>query len=127
MTELHLLGLAVAVGVVQLGWAAVEARLQQGLGWARGPRDEPRPVAGRAARLERAFANYLETFPLFAASLLAAVMAGEQDALTFWGAVAYVAARAVYPFAYAAGFGGRFYLWATAMIGLLLVMAGLFI
>ena len=48
-TELRLLGAALIIGVVQIFWAAYEARRQQGLKWAGGPRDEPRPVTGRGS------------------------------------------------------------------------------
>lgn len=125
--ELQLLGLAIVLGVVHLSWAAVEARRQQGLKWARGPRDEPRPASGRAARLERAYANFMETFPLYAASILAVELIGGTDAYSFWGSIAYVAARVVYVPAYAFGFDGRFYLWAVSMIGLLSITASVFI
>ena len=55
LNEAQLLGIAILLGFVQLAWAAVAARPAAGLHWARGPRDEDRPVTGMAARLERAF------------------------------------------------------------------------
>ena len=48
---LLMLGLAIVVGLVQLLWATVAARRQQGLEYGRGPHDEPRPLTGGAARL----------------------------------------------------------------------------
>ena len=71
--ELLLLACAVVVGLVQLLWAAGAARAQQDLAWAAGPRDEPMPISGVAARLDRAFRNFMETFPFFAAAALAVV------------------------------------------------------
>ncbi len=127
-TELHLLGLACVLGFVQLMWAAAESRKQQGLKWAAGSRDEPRPVTGVAARLNRAFANYMETFPLFAVALLAAAVAGKLGNLTLWGAWLYVVSRAIYVPIYAAGTARiRSLIWFVAMIGLCLVIAAVFV
>ena len=69
--ELKLLGAAVVIGLVNLIWGAVAAQPQRGVQWNAGPRDEPRPLTGIAGRLERAFANYRETFPFFAALVIA--------------------------------------------------------
>ena len=62
-------------------WAAVAARGQQDLKWAAGPRDEPMPLSGVAARLDRAFKNFMETFPFFAAAVLTAYLAGKSGKL----------------------------------------------
>lgn len=124
--ELQLLGAAVVLGVVHLLWAAGAARRQQGYAWAGGPRDEPRPVTGRAARLQRAFANYRETFPLFAAAVLAAEVAERTGWLTFAGASVYVGARAVYLPLYVWHLGlGRSLAWFGSMAGLGSVVLGL--
>jgi 2,4-dienoyl-CoA reductase-like NADH-dependent reductase (Old Yellow Enzyme family) len=69
--ELKLLAVAVVIGLIQLLWAAGAARAQQDMKWAAGPRDTPMPITGAAARLERAFWNFAETFPFFAAAVLA--------------------------------------------------------
>lgn len=126
--ELQLLGLAVVVGIVQLAWAAIAARRQQDLKWAAGPRDEPMPIAGVAARLDRAFRNFMETFPFFAAAVLAAHAADRLSGLTLWGAGLYVAGRALYVPLYASGVPRiRTLVWAVAMIGLFMVTAALFV
>jgi uncharacterized MAPEG superfamily protein len=128
VVELQLLGAAVIIGMVQLFWGAAAARQQQGLVWAAGSRDEPRPVTGVAARLDRALRNFLETFPLFAAALLAVVIAGKTGSLSFWGAVLYVVARAVYVPIYASGVARiRSLIWFVAMTGLSLVVIALFV
>ncbi len=126
--ELKLLGLAVIVGLVQLVWAAIAARRQQGLKWAGGPRDEPPPpISGVAARLDRAFHNFMETFPLFVAAVVAAYLAAKLGPLTHWGAALYVGARAIYPAAYAAGIRYlRTLIWAVSMVGLGMVVTALF-
>jgi len=115
---------AVLIGVVQLSWAAIAARRQQGLAWARGPRDEPRPATGVAARLERAFANFQETFPLFAASVLVVIALNETGRYSAWGSILYVLARIVYVPLYAAGVPQiRSLVWFVSLIGLLMVWA----
>lgn len=126
--ELQLLGVAVIIGLVQMLWAAGAARRQQDLKWAAGPRDTPMPVTGVAARLERAFDNFLETFPFFAAAVLAAAVADRLGPLTLWGSGLYVAARALYAPIYAAGTPMvRTLVWGVSMAGLIMVIAALFL
>jgi uncharacterized MAPEG superfamily protein len=126
--ELKLLAAAIAVGFVQLLWAAFAARRQQGLEWGAGSRDEPRPITGVAARLDRALKNFLETFPFFAAAVLTAGMAGKFGTLTLWGSALYVLGRALYAPIYAAGIAYvRTVFWTVATIGLVMVVAAIFI
>ena len=126
--ELKLLAGAIGVGFIQLMWAAGAARAQQDLKWAAGPRDTPMPIGGVAARLERAFWNFMETFPFFAAAILACAVAGKLGStLTIYGAWLYVGARAVYVPLYATGVRGvRTLAWAVAIVGLGMVVAALF-
>lgn len=126
--ELKLLVAAAAVGLAQLLWAAGAARAQQDLKWAAGPRDTPQPITGVAARLERAFWNFAETFPFFAAAVLADAAAGRLGGtLTVWGAWLYVVGRAAYAPLYASGVPMvRTLVWAISMAGLLMTMAALF-
>ena len=122
-TELVCLFLATVLGVVQLSWAAIAARGQQGLEWAAGPRDEPRPVPGVAARLQRAFANFRETYPFFAAAILMALVTQSRGALSEWGAITYLAARVVYVPLYASGIPRiRSLVWFIGLIGMMLVL-----
>ena len=127
--ELQLLVVAAIVGLVQMGWAVSAAiRQRGGMAWGIGARDEPRPLTGVAARLERAFANYLETFPIFAAVLVAAYLAGKLGPLTLWGAGIYVAARAVYAPLYASGVPVfRTVVWSIAMAGIGMIIAAFFV
>ena len=122
-TELLCLALATALGIVQMAWAAAAARRQQGLAWAIGSRDEPRPVTGVAGRLERAFRNYLENYPFFAAAILMVLVTQSRGALSEWGAITYLLARVVYVPLYASGVKRiRSYVWFIALIGLILVL-----
>ena len=128
INEIQLLAVAILVGFVQLCWAAVAARKQQGLAWARGARDEHKPVSGVAARLDRAFRNYMETFPLFAAAVIAAMTVEKTGMLTWWGSLLYVGARILYVPLYAAGVPSiRTLVWFLSIVGLLMVVAALFI
>lgn len=126
--ELKLLGAAVVVGVVQLLWAAAASRRQQGLEWAAGSRDEARPVTGVAARLNRSFANFMETFPLFAAAVLTAYLAAKLGPLTLWGSGLYVVSRALHPIAYVLNVPYlRSLIWFVGFGGALAVIAAIFL
>ena len=117
--ELKLLGFAVLIGLIQLVWASIAAQPQRGLKWNAGPRDEPRPLTGMAGRLERAFANYRETFPLFAALLIAVYLGGKLSDLTLTATVTYVVARAIYVPLYAFGVPYvRSLVWVVSMGGI---------
>jgi uncharacterized MAPEG superfamily protein len=127
-TELICLALATALGVIQMAWGAFAARGQQGLKWAAGPRDEPRPITGVPARLQRAFANFLETYPLFAAAILMVLVSGTAGALSEIGAITYIVARVVYVPLYASGVPRwRSFVWFIGLIGLVLVLLEPFI
>ncbi len=127
--ELQLLAAAVVVGLVQLIWAAFAARAhQKDMKWAAGPRDEPMPLGGVAARLDRAFKNFMETFPFFAAAVLAAYLAGRLGSLTLWGSAAYVAGRALYVPVYAAGIPLlRTLIWLVSLTGICMIVAAIFL
>ena len=126
--EMMLLAAAVMLGLVQLGLAALYARRQYGMAWAVGARDETVPsLAGVAARLDRAFRNFMDTFPLFAAAALAAEVLGRHNDWTLLGGATYVAARIVYVPLY--GFGvilARSLVWIVATLGIAMVLVGLF-
>jgi uncharacterized MAPEG superfamily protein len=122
------LGLAVLVGVVNLLWASMAAQPQRGAEWNIGPRDEPRPLTGRAGRLERAFANFRETFPFFVAVVLAAYLAAQLNYVTLIATITYVVARAVYVPLYAFGVPyARSLVWMISLISILVILAALFL
>ena len=124
--ELRLLGAAALIGLLQICWAATAAQQQRGFAWSVGARDETRSVHGLPARLQRSAGNFMETFPLFAAALLAAVLLGRAGSLTLLGAWLYVVARALYVPLYAAGVSVlRSVVWFAALVGILLELASL--
>ncbi len=126
--ELKFLLAAVIIGMVQIIWAAAAGSGgQRDFGWLSGPRDDPRPVSGVAARLDRALRNFLETFPLFAAALIACVAAGKLGTLTLYGAGLYVIARALYVPLYASGVAlVRTLVWTASVIGIVMVIVAFF-
>jgi uncharacterized MAPEG superfamily protein len=87
--ELKMLTFGVVLGLVQIVAASHAASLQRGYRWTSSPRDEAvPPLRGVAGRLDRALRNFLETFPLFAAVVLAAHVSETHNALTEWGGAA---------------------------------------
>lgn len=127
-TELRVLGYSIFLGLAYVFVAALLSTHQRGLGWNAGNRDgEPRPLSGVAARAARANANFLETFPFFAAAVLAVVLVRQQTPHTALGAQLYFWARLLYLPVYLIGVPYlRTLIWAVAFWGLLQVVEGLF-
>jgi uncharacterized MAPEG superfamily protein len=119
---------AAALGLLHIVLASQSASLQRGYRWSAGPRDEPLPpLGGVAGRLARASANYLETFPFFAAGVLAVLATGTQSAWSSWGVVLYLAGRVAYLPLYAFGvFLVRSLAWNVALFGIAAVFFSLF-
>lgn len=126
-TELCMLLWSVALGLVQIALAATCSLGQRGLDWAASARDEVKPpLGGVGGRLDRARANFLETFPLFAAAVLAAHVLQQHDQLTVLGAQLYFWARLLYVPVYAAGIPYlRTLIWATSIAGIVLLLVAL--
>ena len=126
-TELTMLALSIVLGLVQITIAANASTRQRGADWNVGPRDEVLPpLSGTAGRLDRALSNFLETFPLFAAAVLIAALAGRHNWMTEWGAVLYFAARVAYVPLYAFGVRiVRSLAWCVATLGIILILIGL--
>ena len=123
MSDIVWLMIAVIVGLVQIVIAAQAGQSYRSLDWNLGPRDTPVPVGGVAGRLERACRNFLETFPLFAAALLAVVLQNKSGGLSHWGAILYVVARIVYVPLYAFGVKYvRTLSWAVSIVGIVLLI-----
>jgi uncharacterized MAPEG superfamily protein len=119
--------IAAIVGLVQILAAAQIAQKYRSLDWNVGPRDTPVPIEGTAARLERAYRNFLETFPLFAAVLIAVVLQNKSGNLSHWGALLYVIARIVYVPLYAFGVKYiRTLVWAVSIVGIVLLIIAAF-
>ena len=122
-----MLALAVVLGLVQIVAASHSASLQRGYRWTASPRDEPTPpLRGVAGRLDRALRNFLETFPLFVAVVLAAHVSETHNALTEWGSRLYLWGRVAYVPLYAAGVPlVRSLVWHVATVGIVLIIVAL--
>ena len=126
-TELTMLALSILLGFVHILASGHATTRQYGTAWNMGARDGAMPpLAPLAGRLDRALQNYKETFPLFAAAILIAHVAGRNGALTFWGAQLYFFGRLVYGPVYAFGIPYlRSLVWFTATLGIVLVLLAL--
>jgi uncharacterized MAPEG superfamily protein len=126
--EIQMLAWAIALGVLQLLTAATLSSLQRGAKWAVQARDGVAPpLTGVAARMDRAFGNFMETFPFFAAAVLAVLVSGQSNATSALGAQLYFWARVAYVPLYAAGVPYlRTLVWTISLIGLVMVLAALF-
>jgi uncharacterized MAPEG superfamily protein len=125
--ELKMLGLSIVLGLAQIILASHAASLQRGYMWTASARDEAVPaLPGLAGRLDRALRNFIETFPLFAAAVLMAHIAGKHGWMTEWGAQLYFGARVAYVAFYAAGiFLVRSLVWNVATLGIVLILLAL--
>ncbi|MGH8121977.1 MAG: MAPEG family protein [Rudaea sp.] len=121
-----MLALAAVLGLFQLLIAARTGNSQRGLTWNVGARDEaPPPVSKAAGRLERAFRNFMETFPFFAVAVI--LLGSRHNWATVWGSEIYLAARVTYLPLY--GFGVpvlRTLVWLVATLAIVLLLAALF-
>jgi uncharacterized MAPEG superfamily protein len=126
--ELKMLACSIGLGIISVLVAASLGTAQRSLGWNLSNRDqETKPLTGAAGRAHRASRNFLETFPFFAAAVLAVVLAQANSTHTALGAQLYFWGRLVYLPIYIVGIPYvRTLAWAVAFAGLLLVLGALF-
>jgi len=126
-TELQMLVWSIILGLVHILTAATASSLRRGLPWAAGPRDEPvRGLDGVAGRLERAQRNFLETFPFFAAAVLAVISLNRYSQTTEIGVQLYFWARVAYLPLYAGGvYLVRSIVWGVSLVGIVMLLVGL--
>lgn len=125
--EALFLGWSVILGLVLIALASVGNISQRGAAWAAGSRDRSPPeLTGVAGRLDRARHNFLETFPLFAAAVLAVLVLDRQYALSAIGVQLYFWARIAHVLVYAAGIAYlRTLVWAVSIAGIVCVLVAL--
>jgi uncharacterized MAPEG superfamily protein len=125
--EIKYLAWSVVLGLVYVFVAAGLGTAQRGLAWNVGNRDgEAKPLTGAAARAHRASWNFLETFPFFAALVLAVVLTRTTSASTALGAMLYFWARVAYLPVYVAGIPYvRTLIYAVSIWGLLKLLFAL--
>lgn len=116
-----LLGLGILLGLLHLVVAGALGVASRGNKWALGPRDgEPPPLSRMGGRAERAFRNFLETFPFFAAALVCALAIDHGGARAVLGAQLYFWGRLAYLPLYLAGVPIlRTIAWGVALAGIL--------
>ncbi len=126
--EIRILAWTVVLGFVHIVAASHAASLQRGYRWAASARDhEVAPLTGVAGRLDRALRNFSETFPLFAALLLAAQAIGRHSWLTEAGAILYFVARLAYLPLYVFGVPiVRSLVGSVAALGMALLLVAIF-
>lgn len=127
-TETTMLLWSVVLGLVQLVIASMATNKDVGLPYNLSSRDEPCPPVGKTAgRLQRAAANFRETFGLFAVSVILVVLLHKQDTMSALGAQLYFWARLVYVPVYALGIQVvRTIIWAVSIVGVVMVMLAAF-
>jgi uncharacterized MAPEG superfamily protein len=123
-SELIVLAWGCVLALVHIFVAVRFKTRQYGTKWNVGARDEelppPLPMVGRLARAQ---ANFFETFPIFAASVLVVAVAGLDDRWTAVGAWLWLAARIVYLPLYALGVPVvRTIAFLASIVGILLVL-----
>jgi uncharacterized MAPEG superfamily protein len=124
--EITMLWASALLGTVYLLAAVIPSVLGRGMPWAAGPRDEPAPAIGKVgARLDRAWKNFVETFPLFVAAVLVEAQVPQDSEIAaigaqlyFWGRVAFLPLYAIgVPFL-------RTIAWTVALAGIVMVLLG---
>lgn len=126
--EVKMLAWSIVLGLAYVLIAAGLATQQRGIKWNAGNREgDAKPLTGVAARAGRASRNFLETFPFFAAAVLAVVLMHRNTDHTAMGAQIYFWARVAYWPIYAAGIPYlRTAVWVVAFWGFLQVLEALF-
>jgi len=125
--ELKVLVWSAILGLVQIMLAAGFANRIRGTSWNIGPRDESIPLTGVAGRLDRAYRNFLETFPIFAVAVIAAGVAQKYNGTSAIGAYLYLIGRLVYVPLYAFGVPlARTLAWVVSVIGIVMVLVAFF-
>lgn len=122
------LALCILLGLVHVLLAGALVTASRGGKWNMGNRDgEAAPVSLRAGRAQRAAANFLETFPFFAAAAVCVIAVGRNGYLAELGAQIYFWARLAYLPIYVIGVPGiRSLVWMVSLAGLLMVVVALF-
>ncbi len=125
--ELAMLVCSSLLGIAHLLVVAQFSRQQYGLRWVGSARDHPRPrMTGVGGRLERAYRNFLETFPYFVAGVMVVTITGQADRVSAYGSIAYFCGRLLYLPLYAAGIPVvRGLVWNIPFFGMVAIFATL--
>ncbi|ESQ78829.1 MAPEG family protein [Asticcacaulis sp. YBE204] len=125
--ELQVLVFAALWGLIQILIAAVAPAARPGyFQWNASPRDTEFDFGPVFGRMNRAYKNFLETFPIFAVIVLALVFSGRADDISKWGVHVYLFARIAYFPAYALGSKLRSAFYVVSLIGMAMCVWSLF-
>ncbi len=124
-----LLVLSVVLLVFHIMLQGFLATRELGSEWNAGPRDEGRkPQSALAGRAERASQNYRETYPAFVGLVLALAFYGDAGGWGLIGGWIWFLCRIVYIPLYLGGVPYvRSLVWLGSLLGLLLMIVGLFV
>jgi len=123
--ELTLLVWSTVVFGLYMGAQSITYRMQYGVKFANGPRDDEPPQETLTARADKALRNFLETYALFIALAVATELSGRSDVFTQWGASIWFVCRIVYLPLYLTGVQNiRSLVWFVSFIGLILLFIG---
>jgi uncharacterized MAPEG superfamily protein len=123
--NLKILLCAVALGLFQLLLSVSFNVAGRGIRYGAGARDmPPKPLGKWASRTERAYKNFLETFPFFAAAVLVEHALNTTAHASPLGAQVYIWARTLYVPAYLCGIPFlRTSLWTASIVGIVIILA----
>ena len=126
--DLWALFATLALAIVQISLQSILTLRQLGPEWVLSPRDQTMDVVGLSGRFVRAHRNLLEIFPQFVAALFIVHAAGVNSQVTVYGAWIFFFARCLYVPAYAFGPTGlRSICWQAGQVGILVILADLFV
>src|SRR5215472_15977352 len=125
--EQRMLWASALLGLVQLVLWVVFNAVAGRTRWALGARDASVPSMGTVgARVDRAWWNFLETFPIFEALVLLATATGKHTAMIGYGSQLYFYGCVIYLPLYAFGVPVlRTLAWSIATIGIVTVLLGI--
>lgn len=121
--EMWCLYASMVLALAHLTASSFSFKAQVGNRYTVGPRDADLRPSGVAGRLDRAYRNFLETFPVFVCAVLMVHLFERSGGLSTTGALLYVGGRVAYMPLYAWGVPWlRTLAWNAATLGLALVM-----
>jgi Predicted membrane protein len=127
--EILTLFASMVLGLMHLIAATQAATKQRGLAWNLSSREGKMPeLTGAAARLDRAHKNFHESYIYFVALILLIQIQDRFSVLTLVGSQMYFWSRLIYFPVYGLGIiYVRTALWVLSLLGIIILMASLFI
>ncbi|MBW8880650.1 MAG: MAPEG family protein [Asticcacaulis sp.] len=115
------------VGLITLLAAPVVAYAKPGYAkWNAGPRDTSFDLPPAVGRLQRAFANFMETYVFYCVLAVCLNFSARSDWISVWGAHIYLVGRIGHPLLYVWGVPGpRSIAWAFSFLGILMCLFSL--